>query len=213
VRFALAGFVLVLMVAACGPVGSSGPTGPTASSVALKSSDLPPGMVRCDLSGDINSYLNKIKTKDPTTYKTTSDGWAAAQKDGATAADVEFYTDSAAHCAAVESNSSQVGTATYKLAVNFVIQFKDQASAEKGYKSESIFGFSAASLKASQVPVVEGTATGLGANSIVLSLAIASQSFYVAVWQNKAFMSILAILNIDPATAKKTALAVNGRIH
>jgi hypothetical protein len=34
----------------------------------------------------------------------------------------------------------------------------------------------------------------------------------VAVWQNKAFMSILAILNIDTATCKKVALAENSRI-
>jgi hypothetical protein len=210
---ALAAAALLVIAGACGPIGSSSPPAPTASSVSVKAGDLPNGMHRCDLSGDINTYLKKTQTKDPSTYKTTKDGWDAAQKDGATAAEVEFYTDSAAHCASVESNGSQVGTATYKLVVNFVFQFKDQASAEKGYKSDSILGFSAASLKSSQVPVVEGTATGLGANSIVLTVAIGSQSFYVAVWQNKQFMIILAILNIDTATDKKVALAENGRIH
>ncbi len=96
--------------------------------------------------------------------------------------------------------------------VNFAFQFKDQASAEKGYTTESIFGFSASSLKSSQVPVVEGTATGLGKNSIVLTIAINQQSFYVAVWQNKQFMVILAILNVDTAASKKAALAENSRI-
>jgi hypothetical protein len=60
--------------------------------------------------------------------------------------------------------------------------------------------------------VVEGTATGLTKNSIVLSIAISNQSFYVAEWQNKAFMVILAILNIDTATCKKVAQAQNSRI-
>jgi hypothetical protein len=32
------------------------------------------------------------------------------------------------------------------------------------------------------------------------------------VWQNKAFMVILAILNIDSATSKKVTLAENSRI-
>jgi hypothetical protein len=169
-------------------------------------------MQRCDLSGDINTYLKKIQTKDPSTYSTIKSQWEAAQKDGATAADVEFYTDSTAHCASLESSGSQVGTATYKLAVNFVFQFKDQASAEKGYKSDSIFGFSATSLKSSQVPVTEGTATGLGPNSIVLTIAISNQTFYVAVWQNKQFMVILGVLNIDAATDKNVALAENKRI-
>jgi hypothetical protein len=59
---------------------------------------------------------------------------------------------------------------------------------------------------------VEGTATGLTANSIVLSISVSNQAFYVAVWQNKAFMVILAILNIDSATSKKVAVAENGRV-
>ena len=204
---------LLLVVGACGPFGSIGNPAASASSVAVQASDLPSGMHRCDLSGNINDYLKKIQTKDPATYTTIKEQWAAAQKDGATEADVEFYTDSAAHCTALESNGSQIGTATYKLVVNFDFKFKDQASAEKGYSSDSIFGFSAASLKSSQVPVVEGTATGLVPNSIVLTIAISNQTFYVAVWQDKEFMVILGLLNIDSAADKKIAQAENGRIH
>ena len=213
-RVLIAAFLL-LVVGACGPFGSIGNPAASASSVAVQASDLPSGMHRCDLSGNINDYLKKIQSKDPATYTTIKEQWAAAQKDGATEADVEFYTDSAAHCTALESNGSQIGTATYKLVVNFDFKFKDQASAEKGYSSDSIFGFSAASLKSSQVPVVEGTATGLGPNSIVLTIAISisSQTFYVAVWQNKEFMVILGLLNIDSAADKKIAQAENGRIH
>ena len=169
-------------------------------------------MQKCDLSGDIDSFLNKSKAKDPTTYTSTKNEWDAAQKAGATAAYAAFFADSTAHCATIESNSSDISTATYKLVVNFVIQFKDEASASKGYTTESIFGFSASSLKTGGAPVIEGTKTGLTANSIVLSVAISNQSFYVAVWQNKAFMVILAILNIDTATCKKVALAANSRI-
>ena len=120
--------------------------------------------------------------------------------------------DSTAHCATIESNTSDISSATYKLVVNFVIQFKDEASANKGYTSESIFGFSASSLKSGGAPVVEGTATGLTKNSIVLSISVSNQSFYVAVWQNKTFMVILAILNIDTPTSKKVAQAENARI-
>lgn len=206
----LAALVLVMIVGACGPL--SGAAGPTASSVAVHAADLPSGLQRCDLSGDINTYLKKIQTKDPNTYSTVKTQWEAAQKDGATAADIEFYTDSTAHCASLESNGSQVSNAAYKLVVNFVFQFKDQTSAEKGYKTDSIFGFNSATLKSSLIPVTEGTATGLGPNSIVLTIAVSSQSFYVAVWQNKAFMVILGLLNIDTASPKNIALAENKRI-
>src|SRR5712692_376082 len=196
-RAPLTAVAVLLLLAGCGSVSGIGTPAATASSVAVKSSDLPSDLHRCNLSGDINDYLKKIQTKDPITYSTIKGQWAAAQKDGATAADVEFYTDSAAH----------------KLVVNFVFQFKDQASAEKGYSTDSIFGFSAPTLKGSQVPVTEGTATGLGKNSIVLSISISNQAFYVAVWQNKQFMVILGILNIDTGADKKIALAENGRIH
>jgi hypothetical protein len=67
-------------------------------------------------------------------------------------------------------------------------------------------------LKANSAPVVEGTKTGLGPNSIVLSTTIASQAFYIAVWQNKAFMVILGIINLDAATGQKVADAENKRI-
>jgi hypothetical protein len=53
----------------------------------------------------------------------------------------------------------------------------------------------------------------LGKNSIVLSVAISDQAVYLSVWQNKQFMSILGVFNIDAATDKKIAQAVNGRIH
>jgi hypothetical protein len=211
-RVLIVAFV-VLVVGACGPFASIGTPAATASSVAVQSSDVPGGMQRCDLHGNINDYLKMIQTKDPATYNTIKQQWAAAQKDGATDADVEFYADTTAHCTALASNGALIGTATHKLVVNFVFKFKDQASAEKGYRSDSIFGFSAASFKSSQVPVVEGTATGLGPNSIVLTIAIPNQAFYVAVWQNKEFMVILGLLNIDSAADKKIAQAENGRIH
>ena len=213
-RAALTAIALLLVAGACSPIGGgSGTPAATASNVAVKLSDLPSGMHRCDLSGDMNSYLKKIQTSDPTTYSSTKSHWDAAQKGGATAADVELYTDSTARCADLATNASQIGSATYKLAVDFVFQFKDEASAVAGYNSDSIFGFSVATLKSSQLPVTEGTATGLGKNSIVLTLVVPPQTVYLSVWQNKQFMSILGIFNIDAATDKKIALAENGRIH
>jgi len=201
----------MVVIVACGGSPSTIITGPTAASVAVQKADLPAGMQKCDLSGDINSFLNTSKTKDPNTYTSVKAEWDAAQKAGATAAYAAFYSDSAAHCATIESNSADISTATYKLVINFVVQFKDEASASKGYTTESIFGFSAAQLKSGGAPVVEGTQTGLTANSIVLSVSISTQSFYVAVWQNKTFMVILAMINIDTASAKKAALAENSR--
>jgi len=208
----ISGLAVILVVVACGGSPSSTVTGPTAASVSVQPADLPSDMRKCDLSGTIDSFLNKSKTKDPNTYTSTKSEWEAAQKQGATAAYASFFSDSAAHCTSLESNSSDISTATYKLVVNFVIQFKDEASAKNGYTTEQIFGFSTTQLKSGGAPVVEGTQTGLTPNSIVLSISVSNQSFYVAVWQNKAFMVILAVLNVDTATSKKVALAENARI-
>jgi nitrous oxide reductase accessory protein NosL len=206
----LTAVVAMLMLAACGssPVSNA----VTPASVSVQPSDVPSGMQRCDVSGGIETYLNNIKTKDPTTYASTKTQWDAAQQHGATAAQVAFYTDSVANCANVASKASSINSATYKLVVNFAIQFKDEASAAAGYTSGSIFGIDRSTLKAGGAPVTEGIKTGLGANSLVLSTTIANQSFYIAVWQNKAFMVILGIINTDAATGEKVATAVNNRI-
>lgn len=202
----------LFMVGACGG-SSTVALVVTPSSIAVRSSDLPNGMTKCDLSGDIATFLNKIKAKDPTSYDTTKKEWDDAQKVGATSAEIVFYAESVDKCSSVTSSTSQFGSSTDKLVVNFVIQFKDEASAAKGYTTESIFGLSTSSLKTGGLPVVEGKDTGLGTNSIVLTVSLANQSFYIAVWQKKSFMVILAVLNIDTATSKKIALAANGRIH
>lgn len=169
-------------------------------------------MTKCDLTGDIGNFLNKEKTADPSTYSSTTTEWADAKSKGARSAYTAFYTDSSDHCKAISSSSATVGSATYKLVVNFVIQFKDEASAAKGYTSGKIFNFSASDLQASGQPVVEGTNTGLSANSIVLNSPIANQSYYIAIWQNKAFLVILAILNVDAGASKKVATLENSRI-
>jgi hypothetical protein len=202
--------IAVFMIAACG----SPPTAAvaTVASVSVQPADLPSGMQRCDVSGDVNTYLNNIKTKDPSAYTTTKAQWDAAQAKGVTAAQVVFYTDSAANCASVASKVSNITAATYKLVVNFVIQFKDEAAAATGYTSGKIFGIDRSALKTDGAPVTEGTKTGLGANSIVLSATIANQSFYIAVWQDKAFMVILGLINLDAASGQKVAVAVNKRI-
>lgn len=203
--------MLTAMVAACGgsnPVSAAA----TAASVSVQPGDLPAGLTRCDLTGDIDNFLSKEKTADASTYQSTKSEWDDAKSKGATSAYTAFYTDSSKDCDAIKGQGSSIGSATYKLVVNFVIQFKDEASAAKGYGSESVFNVSPSELRASGQPIVEGTNTGLSKNSIVLSSLIANQTYFIAVWQNKTFLVILAILNVDAASSKKVATAENSRI-
>ena len=202
--------IALLMVVACSSQTASAT--PTAASVAVQPGDVPNTLHRCSISGDINTYLDNLKTKDPATYTSTKAEWADAQSKGAIAAQVVFYTDSAANCENVASTVANLSAAAYPLVVNFIVQFKDEGGAASGYTSGQIFGIDRSMLKANGSAVVEGTKTGLGPNSIVLSATILNQAFYIAVWQNKAFMVILGIINLDSATAQKVAAAENQRI-
>ena len=202
--------IAAFSVAACG--SSSSPQGPTASSVAVQPGDVPGGMVKCDLTGDIDSLLSKEKTADPSTYQSVKSEWDDARSKGAVAASVAFFTDSAAHCTGIKASTTDLGSATYKLVVNFVIQFKDESAASNGYTSGHIFNFSAADLKGGGQPVIEGTKTGLTANSVTLTEAFGGQAFYIAYWQNKVFMVILLVLNVDATGSKKIAVSENSRI-
>jgi hypothetical protein len=200
----------LLMVAACG--GSPTPEGSSVSAISVQPGDLPGGMQRCALSGDINTFLNNIKTKEPAIYTNIKAQWEAAQSKGATAAQAVFYTDSVADCAKVNSDVSGVYTAAYPVVVNYVFEFKDEATAATAYTSGSIFGTDPSKLTATGAPATQGTKTGLGANSAVVSTTIANQSFYIAVWQKKEFMVILGIINLDTAAGQKAADAENRRI-
>src|ERR1700716_2888204 len=204
----LVALLALIGIAACGGTPPPQPAkGPTSANIAVEAGDLPSGMVKCDLSGDIEKYISAEQSTDPKTAKATKADWDEAQKNGATAAYVSLFSDSTAQCAALKKASTDITATTHPLLVNFVIKFKDEQSAAKGYNSpKKIFGFSAADLRDSKQisgqPVLEGsTTTGLTDNSIVLSTAVQNQSFYIAVWQNKAFMVFLAILNMDPAAS------------
>ena len=213
VRAVLGVAIAALLLVGCGSLpGGGGAADPTAASVSVQQGDLPNGMVKCDVSGDMDAYLTQVQAKDPTHYAQIKQEWADAKAKGATAGQVSVYSDSADHCASFKGNTSSITSATYKLVVNFVIQFKDEASAKSGYSSGGILGFNPSSLTNGGVPSKVGEQTGLGPNSIVVTLDVGGQNFYIAVWQKKKFMVILAVLNIDSATDAKVAAAESGRI-
>lgn len=212
-RRSLAASIVVFALLACGGGSASQPQGPTASSVSAQPSDVPGGLMRCDLSGDVNNFIAREASPDPSTSQSTKSSWDDARKNGATDAYVALYADSNAHCADLKSSQTTVGSATYKLIVNFVVQYKDEKSASDAFTgNQKLFDFSPSGLRGSGMATAEGTKTGLTANSIVLDQALATQHFYIAVWQNKAFLVILAILNVDSTASQKVALAENGRI-
>ncbi|TMC81899.1 MAG: hypothetical protein E6J08_06370, partial [Chloroflexi bacterium] len=104
----IAALIALLSIVACGGA-SNGPQGPSASSVSAQPGDVPHGMVKCDLTGDINNFIGREQSPDPQTAKSMSTYWADAKKAGATAAYAAIYTDSDAHCSSIKSSTSDPG--------------------------------------------------------------------------------------------------------
>src|ERR1700680_3360082 len=97
-RTPLAAAVALLMVVACGSATPAATQGPTVGRVSVSPGDLPSGRHKCDRSVDIDTFLNKVKTTSPATYTSTKAEWDAAKKQGATAGEIVFFTDSPATC-------------------------------------------------------------------------------------------------------------------
>ncbi len=208
----LAAVIMLLAFVACGGSPAQ-PQGPTAASVSVQPSDLPTGLTKCDITGDIASFIDKEQSSDPATAQSTKASWDDARKNGATAAYVAFYSDTPARCTGLKSNQTVIGSATYAVVVNFVVQFKDVKSAAAAYTGDrKIFNFSPSELRSSGLAAAEGAKTGLSANSIVVDQPLDNQHFYLAAWQNKTFIVILVMLNIDSAASRKVAVAENSRI-
>lgn len=201
----------MFVVSACAS-STAAVTGP--ADVAVQAKDVPGAVTRCDGSGDIDTFLSSIKDRDPSTYQSTKTQWEDAKSHGATSAQVVFFADTKDHCTSLQNSGNSNLTATYPLLINFVVKFKDEKSAQDGYTNESIFNISQSTFtQTGGAGVVKGKDTGLTPNSVALTLAIGSQSIYFAVWQNKAFEVILAVLNIGLDQSKKIATTVNGRIR
>jgi hypothetical protein len=198
----------LLLLAACGGSPAT-PQGPTAAGVAVQPADVPHGLVRCDASGDIQTFINRVQASDPGTAKNASTEWEQSKKSGATAAYVAIYADSQKGCTDVE-NGLAPSAATFGLIVNFVLQFKDEKSAADAYTTNSIFGTGPSGINGSQATV--GTKTGLSAKSIVVSQTVANQTFFVAIWQNKTFAVYLGAENLGPTAGQRIALAENSRV-
>src|SRR5947208_14917367 len=98
----IAALIAAMSVVACGGPSST-PLGPTAADVAVQPGDLPSGTVKCNISGDIDSFLSKEKTADPSTYQSTKTEWDDARTKAPTSPSVATYTASATRCSAIKA--------------------------------------------------------------------------------------------------------------
>jgi len=203
-----------VLFAACG--GSAGPSLPgsqgpaSAQSVASGSSDFT-AMQKCPESGSYETYLKAEQTADPAQYQTEKTTWDDLKAAGANDSYIVVYAENTSDCGQFAS-----GTPSGKVAYVYAIRFKDSSSAAANYKTASkdfhLSDSEVSQLKAAGATVNTGDATGLGTNSLVLSIDIQGISLYVAYWQNKLFEVAVVTFN-EPTEAPAATKKINDRIH
>lgn len=209
--FVASSVLLIGALVACTSLIGGGATGPTPQSVAVQKSDVPAGLQSCSESGEINSYLQKVKTRSESTFAQVNDQWQKEKSAGATAGWVQVFADSEDECTALSSGRSPQGSNPPKIVLNYVVQFKDEASAAKDFNSE-VLGLNPADIQRQGGTVVRGAGTGLGDNSTTGSISLFGLQLEFAVWQKKAFFVAVIAVGLTDAEAKKVYSNINGRI-
>lgn len=203
-----------LLLAACG--GSSGgggggtPAQTSAESVASNPSDFP-GMTKCPESGSWDNYLKAEQSADPTQYASDKTDWDNLKAAGANDSYIAVYADNSSSCGHFGTD-----TPSGKMVDLYAVRFKDSPSASDNFKTSSKqFHLSDTDLQTIQSAggkVGQGSATGLGANSIAVSLSVAGLSFYIAFWQKNKFEVAMIAYNIPTTDGEAAAKKVNDRI-
>ena len=199
----------------CG--GSASSPSASASTVAMRLSDFPSGLDKCNFSGSIDSHPG---VPDPWgDYKDMTSAWADFQTAGAVEGYYVVFSNSTAACAQFGGQtppSSSRSASPVFLALNLVVKFKDGAAATADWNNpDRYFHTSVHNDNATNHFVVSsGSETGLGSASRV---ATRNSDFeggidYVAIWLNKSIEVELITFEIDLGDARKAALALNARI-
>ena len=204
--------VCAVLVAACGTGPSLGVLGPpSAQTVAVGSSDFA-GVQKCPESGSYDKYLQAEQAKATATYATDKKTWDDLKSAGADDSYIAANADSSADCNQFGSSNIQG-----KVAYVFAIRFKDSTKAAAAYTTSQgqfhLTDSDVAQLKAFGATVLNGTATGLGSNSIVVKFAITTFTAYIALWQNKEFEVAMLTYNLPPSAGPAAATKVNSRIR
>ena len=206
--------VCALLIAACGG-GSSGGGGTaqqqtSAETVASNSSDFS-GLQKCPESGTWDNYLKAEQQKDPSQYGTDKKDLDDLKAAGANDTYVVVYAGNNTDCGKFGSD-----TPSGKVAQIYAVRFKDSSNASANFKvNQKDFHLSDSDLqniKTAGGTVKQGSATGLGDNSVVVEFSIAGQSFYAAFWQKDKFEVAMVTFNLPAADSEGATTKINGRI-
>lgn len=206
--------VSVFLLAACGGGSTGSGTAvagpPSAQTVAANDSDFS-GMTKCPESGSWDNYLKAEQSKDPSQYQTDKSSWDDTKTAGADDSYIAVYAASSSDC-----GQFGAGSPSGKVAYVFAVRFKDTTKASADYKAGSknfhLSDSDVANIQAAGGTVQQGSATGLGDNSIVVSIDVAGASIYIGYWQKKQFQVAVVTYQVPTSDAGAAATKIDARI-
>ena len=99
----------------------------------------------------------------------------------------------------------------------FAVRFKDETSAQASFKTSAktfhVSDSDLADVKAAGGTVTQGSATGLGDNSLEAYVSILGTSIFVGFWQSKRFEVAYLATNTAAADSQTLSKKINGRIR
>ena len=202
---------LSILVAAC---QSSAPavvvspsTSPSPHTVAtdavLQSAEIPAGLNPCLGSGPIEVYLTTLAQADANLGARVGAQWDELRLTGATSGAVSLFTSTAVAC-----NAELATTSSAKSITAFVAVFSDAGQADRAWRS-GIFGFIPPTPGELPSGIASGTATGLGLSSWTYD----RPPVHLACWHKSVFVALVVVSNLDAATFKTAATAIDARLN
>ena len=198
----LAGCTSPLASAPPSPLPSPTPHAPVASTL-LQAADVPAGLQPCADSGSIESYITALRSSNAELANRLDNEWRDLQRTGATEAAISLFAADPASCAAELGAAANV-----KSAASLVIAFGDGGQADRTWQA-GILGFSAPASGQQAPGITRGVSTGLGDSSWIYVQA----PVQMAVWRRNVFVAVVVFTDLDAASFKAGAAAVNARLN
>ena len=174
-----------------------------ATATVLQASDVSSQLGPCAGSGPISTYLAVISSSNPPLGQRLTQQWAALKHAGATDAAISLFAADPSACSAELAAASNI-----KSAASLVVAFGDEGQADRAWQA-GILGFTPPVPGELPPGVARGVSTGLGSSSWTYALA----PVQLACWRKSVFVAVVVFTNLDAASFKAGAAAVNARLN
>jgi hypothetical protein len=200
---------LAVLMCACAGGSQVRTVAATPKIVVLQSQDVPV-LKKCPQS---DRWAGLMLEGQPEMLPTGMTSWSDLQAAGATDGWLSLYADNVAECPLLLGNASPKGRVVYAAA----IKFKDSASAEADYLSDSknfpVSSDFSARFAAAGGKLVSGSDSGLGDSSVLATISLRGVPTYVVFWRNKNFEAVVYAMNVSATEGSLAAAQMNSRIH